>query len=295
MANPALSSNGAQVRRDSWVGILLVVSGLSMAAMVGAIMKLLASDMSAIQVAWLRFAGYAALMLPLVWVRFGRQAFVPRKLSMQVFRGFAMALSTTLFVIGVRTVDFADAIAILYAYPFLLTLLAIVFLGERVSLLSWVAVSGGFIGVLLVMRPGFADWNVGAIFIFLCAIIVSLQMALNRRLGFISNPLITSFWGATVATIALTFLLPGQWQPIDLSHAWPLIFMILLGAISQTLVVFAFSRADASVLAPFTYFEIVAAILIGVIIFGTLPTWLSWIGIMLIGLSGLMVARVLPR
>ncbi|MGI9317484.1 MAG: DMT family transporter [bacterium] len=284
-------STALQSMRETRHGIVLIVLGLSIAAMTGAIMKLLSDDLSAYQITWFRFAGFALVLLPVVYVRIGRAAMRPARPRMQVVRGITMAASTVAFVIGARTIDYADAIAILYAYPFLLTLLAVLFLDERVGWTGWVGVIGGFIGVLLVMRPSFSAFNAGTLFVFLCAAIVSIQMTLNRKLGALSHPLVTSFWGALVAAAVLSLFLPFYWQPVDSSHALLICLMVISGALNQTLVVFAFAKAPASTLAPFTYFEIVAAVVIGFVVFGTLPVWISWLGILLISASGLLVAR----
>lgn len=274
-------------------GIIFIIIGLSLAALAGAIMKLLSNDLSAYQITWFRFFGFALIILPIVMVRFGRPALKPARPGIQIFRGFSLAAATVAFVLGARTVDFADAIAILYAYPFLLTVLAVSFLGERVHWTGWVGVVGGFLGVLLVMRPEFKTLNTGTLLVFLCAVIVSVQMALNRKLGTVSHPLVTSLWGAAIASTALTFVLPFYWIPIDFTQFWILSALIVTGAVSQTLIVFAFAKAPASTLAPFTYFEIVAAVAIGFALFGTLPVWESWVGILLITASGLVVARSL--
>lgn len=274
---------------------MLIVLGLSIAALTGALMKLLSDDMSAVQITWFRFLGYSLLMLPLVAWRFGGSAFRPARPGVQVIRGLTMAGSTVAFVTGARTVDYADAIAILYAYPFLLTILATVFLGERVRAAGWVGITGGFIGVLLIMRPDFAGFSPGSLFVFLCAVIVSIQLTLNRALGATSHPLVTSFWGAATATLVLSFALPGVWSGVSWTQFGILLLMSVSGTVSQTLVVFAFSRAAASTLAPFTYFEIVAAVLFGLVFFGTMPDIVSWGGIALIFICGLAVARSLAR
>ena len=257
-------------------------------------MKLLSDELSAFQITWFRFFGFALIMLPIVIVRFGRSALRPARPGIQIFRGISLAAATVAFVMGARTVDFADAIAILYAYPFLLTLLAVFFLGERVHRVGWLGVVGGFVGVLLVMRPEFQTVNSGTLLVFLCAVIVSIQMALNRKLGTVSHPLVTSLWGAAIASFVLTCILPFHWQPVDMNQLLILCLLIVSGAVSQTLIVFAFAKAAASTLAPFTYFEIVAAVMIGFALFGTLPVWESWVGILLITISGLIVARSLP-
>ena len=279
---------------DTRQGIILIVLGLSIASLAGGFMKILVADLSPIQITWIRFFGYALIMLPIVMIRFGRQALKPARPGIQVIRGVSMAAATVAFITGVQTVDFADAIAILYAYPFLLVLLAVLFLGERVHTAGWIGIVGGFIGVLLVMRPEFKSLNSGTLWVFLAAIVISIQMALNRKLGTLSHPLVISLWGATTASIVLLFFLPFHWQPISMDKLGLIAVLIICGGISQTLIVFSFSRATASTLAPFTYSEIVAAVAIGYFMFGTLPVWISWLGIFLITLSGYIVARSLP-
>jgi len=274
-------------------GIAMVIIGLSIAAFSGAIMKLLGDQISAYQVAWFRFAGMSVVLLPyLIW-RYGLSGLKPARPIIQLIRGLTMAGGTTAFVIGAQTVDFADAIAILYAYPFLLVIIAVIFLGEHANWSVWIGVVGGFTGVLLVMRPEFDQINTGNFYIFACAVIVSIQLALNRKLSIVSPPIVTAFAGAVCAALVLTLLLPGSWKPIPDDAWWYIGVLVVSGSINQTLLVFAFAHADASTLAPFTYFEIVSAVIFGFLIFGTLPTMLSWVGIFLITVGGLYVSRAL--
>ena len=272
-------------------GIILIVLGLSIAAFTGAMMKLLSDGMSAVQITWFRFFGYAILMLPVVAWRFGRSTLYPAQPVMQIVRGFTMAAATVAFVVGARTVNFAEAIAILYAYPFLLMLLAVWFLGERTHWAGWMGLTGGFAGVFLIMRPDFSELNTGVFYVFLCALIVSVQMAMNRKLGLSAHPLITSLWGAVGATVFLIPALGGGWSAIDERQLIVLALMIVSGAVSQTLIVFAFAKTEASKLVPFTYLELVAAIAIGYAIFGTIPDAISWLGITLICVCGVVVAK----
>ena len=244
-------------------GIVLVVVGLTIAAFSGALMKLLAEQIAPLQVAWFRFTGMSLLLLPyLVW-RFGLGGILPARPWVQLIRGLTMAGGTTTFVIGAQTVDYADAIAILYAYPFLLVVIAVLFLGESANWSVWIGVAGGFVGVLLVMRPEFDNLNSGNLYIFACAVIVSVQLALNRRLSIVSPPLVTAFAGALCAALALTLALPGAWQSIPDSAWWLIGLLVLSGAINQTPLVFAFVHADASTLAPFTYVSMIWSLIIG--------------------------------
>jgi len=273
----------------------MIVLGLSIAAFTGAMMKLLAEGMSAVQITWFRFFGYAVVMFPVVVWRFGRAAFRPARPAMQVMRGFTLAAATVAFVVGARTVDFAEAIAILYAYPFLLMLQAVWLLGERAHWVGWMGLFGGFAGVLLIMRPDFSGINTGTLYIFACALIVSIQMVMNRKLGSYSHPLITSFCGAVAATAFLTPLLGGLWSAIDTREMLVIALMIISGAVSQTLIVFAFAVTEASKLVPFTYLELVAAVVIGFAVFGTIPDLISWTGLALICVCGVIVARTFSR
>ena len=106
-------------------GITIVILGLSIAAFAGAIMKLLGDQLSAFQVAWIRFASMSLMLAPLVIWKYGLEGLKPRRPMVQMIRGLTMAGGTIFFVLGAATVDYADAIAILYAYPFLLVIIAV--------------------------------------------------------------------------------------------------------------------------------------------------------------------------
>lgn len=272
-------------------GILLIVLGLALAAFGGSLMKLATESMSPFLVGWFRFSGYFLILLPIALFRVGRSAFTPPRIGVQVLRGFLMAAGTLLFMFGVVELDYADAIAILYVYPFLMTLLAPSVLGERVSRVAWLGVFGGFFGVLLVVRPGFGSMNIHAIFVLGTGLMAALQMLVNRKLGVLADPTVISMWGAMVATLLLLPGVPVFWTAIDPDVIWVLIAIPVTTAASQTLMILAMARAEASTLAPFTYSEIIAAIVIGLIMFGTIPDAFSWLGMGLITLCGILVAR----
>ena len=274
-------------------GILLIVFGLSMAAFSGALMKILSETMPPALVVWYRFAGYFLVLLPVVLWRTGRTILPVPRPGLQVLRGLCMAGSTVFFISGARTLDYADAIAILYAYPFFLTLLAPWLLGERVSLAAWAGIAGGFLGVLLVVRPSFDGVGLNAVMVLICALLVTSQLIINRKLGGVADPLVTSLYGAGIATLITTPVLPWLWQQIAVGDWTILIILAFTGAASQTATVMAFARTPASDLAPFTYTELISAIVFGWLIFGTLPDWISWAGIALISLSGIAVARAM--
>ena len=120
---------------------------------------------------------------------------------------------------------------------------------------------------------------------------VALQMLVNRKLGVLADPTVISTWGAMVAALVLLPAVPVFWAAIEPNVIWVLIAIPFTTAASQTMMILAMARAEASILAPFTYSEIIAAIVIGLIMFGTIPDALSWLGIGLITLCGILVAR----
>jgi len=234
-------------------GILLIILGLELAAFGGSLMKLATESLSPFLVGWFRFSGYFLILLPIVLLRVGRSAFTPPRMGVQILRGLFMAAGTLLFMFGVVGLDYADAIAILYVYPFLMTLLAPVVLGERVLAIAWLGVFGGFIGVLLVVRPGFGSMNFHAFFVLGTGLMVALQMLVNRKLGVLADPTVISMWGAMVAALVLLPAVPVFWTAIEPEVIWVLIAIPFTTAASQTLMILAMARAEASILAPFTY------------------------------------------
>ena len=274
-------------------GILMIIGGLSAAAFSGGLMKILSETMPPVLIVWFRFAGYFLVMVPLVLWRAGPGFWRAPRPHMQLLRGLCMAGSTICFITGAQTLDYADAIAILYAYPFFLTLVAPWLLGEKVSLAAWAGVVGGFIGVLIIVRPSFDGVGADALWVLACAVLVTSQLVINRKLGAVADPLVTSCYGAFVAMTLTTPWMPGLWQPVPAADWGIIAALAVLGAASQTAIVLAFTKAPASDLAPFTYCELIAAVVFGYMLFGTLPDWISWIGMILIFVSGIAVARAM--
>ncbi len=258
--------------------------------MTGALMKMLSTELPATFITWFRFSGYFLILLPIVFRLAGANALRPPRPHIQFARGLCLAGATVAFVAGARTLDYADAIAILYAYPFFLIILAAVVLKESLQRSSVIGVFGGFAGVLMVVRPQFDSLDVGAMLVLICALLVSIQMTINRKLGAIANPLVTSTWGALVAAVVTTPLVVANWPTLDSRQFVLLCLVAVSGAIGQTSIVAAFSKAPASELAPYTYFEIVAAVVIGLLVFGTLPDLWAWAGIGLIVVCGIYIS-----
>ena len=292
LSSPVFQPGGGLTRLHPYApAILIMVTALCLAALGGAVMKLLADDVPPVLLAWFRFAIYGAILIPLAARRGGKACLRPPRPLVQVLRGLLLAAGNTAFILGVIHVDYANAIAILYVYPFIMVGLSALMLGEPVSRPAWIGVAGGFCGVLMVMRPDPATLEIGALFILFTGFTVAVQMLLNRKLGSESDPLLVSMWGAVVAALALSLALPFTWQLPTQDQMVLIVAVGGLSALSHTLMIVAMTRAPAGQIAPFTYFEIIAAIIIGMVMFGTLPDALSWAGMALIAVSGIAVKR----
>lgn len=274
------------------LAVVIMLTALCLAAFGGALMKILTESLSPPLVSWFRFAIYGLLLVPIAMWRAGPGCFRPTRPLVQVGRGLMLAAGNTAFMYGVRHVDYANAIAILYVYPFIMIALSALVLGERVSGSAWIGVVGGFSGVLLVVRPDMSGLDPSAMFILFTGTMVALQMLFNRKLGVLSDPVVVSMWGALAATGGLTVMLPFVWHVPAPEELRLILLLSVITALSQTLMITAMSMASADRIAPFTYFEIIAAILIGLAMFGTLPDVLAWVGMALIITSGTAVKRL---
>ena len=213
----------------------------------------------------------------------------PQRHLVQMTRGLTLVLGNMAFMYGVRHVDYANAIAIVYVYPFIMISLSTWVLSETVTQKAWMGVVGGFCGVVLVMRPDIAEVDLNGLFIVFTGLMIAIQMLLNRKLGVIMDPVIVAMWGALTASIFSGFILPFVWEMPTQSEMVLIAALAMMTALSQTLMIVAMSLAPAGRIAPFTYFEIVAAVIIGLVMFGTVPDTISWIGMGLIVASGILV------
>jgi len=272
--------------------VLVMVFALCLAALSAAFMKLLADTMSPPLISFFRFAGYFLLLLPLAFIRHGWRVLRPQQPVVQIIRGLTLALGNMAFMYGVQHVDYANAVAIVYVYPFIMISLSIWVLNESVSPKAWLGVFGGFCGVVLVMRPDVSGIDLNGLFIVFTGLMVAIQMLLNRKLGVIMDPIMVAVWGSLTATVLSGFTLPFVWDMPTQSEMMLIAGLAVMTAVSQTLMIVAMSLAPAERIAPFTYFEIVAAVIIGLVLFGTVPDTISWIGMVLIVASGILVKSI---
>jgi drug/metabolite transporter (DMT)-like permease len=251
--------------------------------------KYLSPRYSPWQLTWCRFFVHLAVLLPIVLVKFDRRELWPRKPLLQIARGAFLTSATALFFASIARIPIADALALLFCYPFLVALLSPWLLGERFGARVWIAVVVGLLGIFVILRPGFAAFDWGSILAIAAGAAYSLYFIATRKLSGTAHPLVTLAYTAVFGAVALSAAAPAFWVP---PRAADLPFMAGIGlaaALGHYLLILAFERAPASVLAPLGYSEMVMAVLIGYLGFGDLPDRWTWVGIGIVVASGTYV------
>jgi S-adenosylmethionine uptake transporter len=263
---------------------------------IDAIAKWLSGAISSGQIAWSRFFFQTLLMLPL-YLRTRGPVLTPA-LPMHAMRGALIALATLLFFSALKYLPLADAISIFFVEPLILTLLSALFLAEPVGWRRMTAVAVGFAGSLLIIRPSFQALGLPALLPLGTALSFAVYLILTRKLALHEHPARMQFYAGLFGGLVMTAALVGG-DALDiavLSFVWPnreqWLLLASLGVIATTghlMVVHAFQRGSAGLLAPFQYVEIIGATILGVIFFADFPDALTWTGVGIIVGSGMYI------
>ena len=246
-------------------------------------------DYPLLMVVWARFFFSFLVLLPTVMIS-GRSAFVlPARLHIQILRTFLLVCATLGFFKGLQTMPLAETLAIYFVYPFFVTVLSPFFLGEIPGIRRWIAVSIGFCGSLLVIRPGSEDFPLGSIYVVAAAIAFAGYHLLTRRISADGRHLQVLAFQTVVGTLVTSPVVLFFWTMPDVFVISLFFIMGLTVTIGHYLVIRAYQFAQASVLAPFSYVEIISATLLGLLVFGDFPDIMTWLGVIVIVCSGVYI------
>ena len=263
---------------------------------IDAIAKSISGSISAGQAVWARLFFQALLLAPFAIGRGNLR--LDWTLWAHAGRGVLIALATVLFFTAIKQMPLADAIAIFFVQPFIVTLLAAALLGEAFGWRRMAAIAIGFAGALLIIQPSYEVFGLTALLPVGTALSFALYIILTRWLVRTSPPIAMQFWAGVFGMMAMSVALAvgAVYDIAPLAPAWPTKLewglLALLGVIAtagHVLVVMAYARAPVAVLAPFQYLEIVSAASLGLVLFGDFPGPLTWLGIAIITSSGLFV------
>lgn len=241
---------------------------------------------------WVRYATQACAMA--LWLaRAGRRGFRAAHPRFQVVRGLLLLATSAMSFFGVQRMPMAEFTAIVMLTPVVVTLLAAWLLHEKVSVLRWALVIGGFGGALLVIRPGSGLFGWAVLFPLAGTLCYAAFQVLTSKLSALESPYTTHFYTGAVGALALTPVLVGSGVDVGgtLSGAAPslLVLMLLvgvLGTVGHLLLIFALRLAPTATLMPFTYVQIVAAAAFGWMVFGHSPDPVGWVGMGVVAVCG---------
>ncbi|MGO4707321.1 DMT family transporter [Microvirga sp. 2MCAF38] len=272
-------------------GIALMLVALIFFSFSDAASKGLTATIPAVQAAWLRFVIFTILMFSAAAVMRKGNPLRSQRPSLQILRGLGVLGSATFFVMGLHYLPMAEATAISFISPIFITGLSIVFLNETVGIRRWAAVVVGLIGVLIVIRPGSGAFDLSALFPIISALSWAVALTVTRKMSAADGPIVPLTYAALTGLIVLSFVVPFFWTPLG----WHEIRLALVtgctSTIGQLLVVLAFQNAKASVLAPFSYMQLISSSVLGFIFFGNLPDIWTLVGASVIVGSGLYTAH----
>ena len=275
--------------KGTLLGILMMLAAQVVMPVNDAMAKYLVGVLPALQVAWSRFFFNAVLLVPLALWRCGVAAMVPANPALQIIRGLVIVTANICFVIGVRYVPLADALAIVFVAPLAVTAMSARFLGERVSVSQWGAVIVGFIGALIIIRPGFSDLSIAGLLPLCAGSLFAVYLVLTRKLVQATEPVVTQAVTALVGAAVLTAAVPAVWVEPDAAQLGLMIAAGVLSSIGHLLITTAHVHAKASTLAPMTYLALITATILGFFLFGDLPDIWTVIGAAVVIAGGLYI------
>jgi len=269
---------------------LFLVAGFCLSSL-DATAKYLVRDHSLWVVVWARYAGQMVVVTPFAWHRAGPGFWRTRKPGLQLLRSLFLVLATLGFWGGLRYLPLAEASSITFLAPTFVVLLSWPLLHERAPRARQIASTAGFIGILILLRPGSAVMHPAVVLLLAAALANALYQLLTRRL--LDEKLHTTlFYSASVGTVVLTLGLP---LATDLTRLMaigiaPLVLLGVLAGIGHWCMTHAYLQAPASLLTPFTYLQILWATAFGYLMFGQHPDRLSALGMAVVVASGVALA-----
>jgi len=286
------ANRAAPARADRpFRGIALILASTVFLGASDVTAKYLSATLPSIEIAWIRFAVFALIMVPAMVPGLPLFALRTPRPGLQLMRGVALLSSSLIFISGLRFLPIAEASATGFVSPLFVTALSIIFLGERVGLRRWLATGVGLIGVLIILRPGTSAFHPAAFFPLVSALAWACTLIMTRMMSGRERAATTMAWSSITGAAILSALVPLVW----VAPSWrDIMFGVFIGVAStagQWIVVLAVRYADASVLAPFSYTQLLWVGILGFLVFGELPDVWTVTGAVCIVASGLYTAH----
>jgi len=271
--------------------IILNTSAWMIVPVMDALAKHLSFSMDVFQIAWARYFFSALFTLSLMIIFYRKTLVWSKNPKLQLIRGFVLAFSTLCFFYAISIISLPKALTLAFVAPITCTAFSPIFLKEKVGIRRWSAVLVGFLGALIVIRPGFIEVNLATLAAVSCGICYGFYFIITRKLSKSDNSLLTLLFTSVVGLAIISLFLPSVWVNPTLNQ-WIMMGLIgLIASVAHLFIILSLKYADASKLAPLGYTEIITNIIISYYFFHELPDNWTYLGLFIIVLSGLYITR----
>ena len=271
--------------------IILNLSAWVMLPIMDGFAKYLSSTLPVLQITWSRYFFTVAIVLPIMLIFFRKNLAWTEKPKLQLIRGLILFCANILFFYSISIISLAKALTLAFIAPLIVTALSPVLLGEKVGFRRWAAVITGFIGSLIVIRPGFVEINLASIAALGTGVLYGFYLIVTRKLHNSDSPLLTLLLTGVVGVIIGSMIMPTVWVQPTITE-WYMMFAIgFFASLGHLFIILSLRYADASKLAPFGYFEILTNIIIGYFFFNHFPDYWHFLGLFIIISSGIYIFR----
>ena len=270
--------------------LMMCIAVACFAAMNTFVKELRVQELPVVEIIWGRYFFHTILVLALFPKR------IPTLLSgsdkgLQICRSILVLSATACMFTAVGFMPLADAVAITFIAPLLITALSVPFLGERVGLRRWIAVCVGFAGMLVIIRPGGGLFQPAALLPIGVTVFYAMYQIITRMISHRTDPINSVFYTAIVGGILMSAIVPFFWQTPILEQWGMLLAAGLLGGLGHWAIIIAYQRAEAPLVAPFAYTELVWATMLGLTFFGDFPDLWTLVGAAIIAASGVYILQ----
>lgn len=291
-----MGRDSARAAPGALTGILFLVVAVACFAVLDTTVKYVGAAVSVVVSVWFRYAFQAVAVSAFMLPRYGRGLLRTRHPRFQALRGLLLTAISALAFISLQHMSVGAFTAIVMTAPLVVTLLAAVFLKERVSALRWLLVAGGFAGTLLIVRPGSAVLGWASLLPLGLVLMYAWFQILTSQMARTENPLTMHFYTGWVGAGLSSLALPLFWTALPDTKTLALLVLIgLMGTVGHFLLILAFARTAASTLTPFLYSQVGFAMLGGWVVFGHVPGTWELSGIALIVLCGATASWITAR
>jgi drug/metabolite transporter (DMT)-like permease len=274
--------------RNRLTGIGLVSLAYVTFSLLDGSAKWLVSTMPVIMVVWLRFAIHVVVAGALLFPLRGMSLVRTSHLRWHLIRGLMFMAMTGINFWALQYLQLTITSSIFFTVPLIIAILGAPLLGEKLDAGRWIAIAVGFAGVLVIVRPGSADFHPAMLASLLNAVLYAIFMMMTRRLAAYDSPETIQYLPAIVATIGLAPFAIAAWEMPDTLLEWTVACLMgVLGATGHYMLAMAHRYAPSTVIAPFLYQQVFYMALFGYLVFGDVPGPAVWIGAVIVIASGL--------